>query len=100
MTTPRRTDIRRPAPEPLRTHDLPVVLIGTALWAVGLVAMFVRSDALAVADWAQWFWVCAAGIFLGAMGVRHVRRHERTLHAESSSSRDATVPPASPEGPR
>lgn len=59
---------RRPAPEPLETNDTLVVALGTAAWAVALVVLLI------VGDRERWAWVAAAGVFLGLVGLRHVRR--------------------------
>ncbi len=64
---------RRPDPEPLETNDVAAVTLGTSLWVIALVLLL----ALRVAGaWEHdsWIWVCAAGIFLGLIGVRKVRR--------------------------
>lgn len=76
------------------TPDLPVVLVGTGLWLVGLVVTFVRSDALSAPEWSRWFWVCAAGVFLGLVGVRTVRRRDRTQGDESTGSASTSEPKA------
>lgn len=67
---------RRPDPEPLETNDLAVVTLGTMAWVVALVTLFALRDALEPQTRTQWAWVCAAGIFLGLIGLRHVRRRQ------------------------
>ncbi len=65
---------RRPDPAPLETDDVAFVTAGTVVWAVALVATIVWRDALADRGHDSWAWVCLAGVFLGLLGVRKVRR--------------------------
>lgn len=51
-----------------------VVAVGTALWAIGLVLALVLHGRLADDGRGDWVWVAAAGVFLGLVGLRHVRR--------------------------
>jgi len=60
----------RPTPElPKRLTDLtPVVMIGTGVWGVALVVMFViqlSSDGGPT----TWLWTCLAGFVLGFLGL-------------------------------
>jgi hypothetical protein len=64
----------------LETADVAVVTAGTALWAVGLVLSLVFHDRLAEHGHGDWVWIMAAGLFLGLIGVRHVRRRRAALH--------------------
>lgn len=64
---------RHPSPPPLRPNALLTVVILTALWVVGLVALLIFGDLLAPADrW--WRWVCVAGIALGLIGIGYFAR--------------------------
>ncbi len=65
---------RRPAPEPLATSDVAAVAVGTALWALALVLTLVLHDRLDDDGRGDWAWVAAAGVFLGLIGLWHVRR--------------------------
>ncbi|MEZ0075207.1 DUF2530 domain-containing protein [Planotetraspora sp. GP83] len=64
---------RRPDPEPLKTNDTLTILVGTALWAVALVAVLVVRPA---STWPVWTWTCVAGIGLGLFGLLYVRRRD------------------------
>ena len=64
----------RPAPEPVETDDVRVVALGTGLWAIGLVVALVFREQLVEDGRGDWVWVLAAGVFLGLVGIRHVRR--------------------------
>lgn len=68
---------RRPAPEPLETNDALVVALGTAGWAVALVVLLI------VGDRDEWVLVAAAGVFLGLVGLRHVRRRAARKRSRS-----------------
>ncbi|MFD8496527.1 DUF2530 domain-containing protein [Amycolatopsis sp. NPDC059657] len=54
----------RPTPElPKRLTDLtPVVIVGTVIWTVALVVLFVSSEGV-------WVWTSFAGIVLGFIGL-------------------------------
>ena len=67
----------------METDDVRVVALGTALWLVALIATLVFHDRLAEHDNGDWVWVALAGVFLGFVGLRHVRRRRRALDAGS-----------------
>jgi hypothetical protein len=60
----------RPTPElPKRLTDLtPVVMIGTGVWGVALVVLFVIQLSSGGAP-TTWLWTCLAGFVLGFMGL-------------------------------
>lgn len=58
----------------METDDVAIVTLGTVLWAVGLAAALLLRDRLDEQGRDSWVWVAAAGLFLGLVGVRHVRR--------------------------
>ena len=72
---------RRPAPEPLATSDVAAVAVGTALWAIALVLTLVLHDRLADDGRGDWVWIAAAGVFLGLIGLWHVRRRAARLRS-------------------
>jgi hypothetical protein len=61
----------------METDDVRVVALGTGLWLVALAATLVFHDRLAEHDNGDWVWVALAGVFLGLVGLRHVRRRRR-----------------------
>ena len=63
---------RKPDPPPLETDDVRTVGVGTALWAVALVASLVLGESEAA-------WTCAAGLGLGGIGLTYVRRRASHL---------------------
>jgi hypothetical protein len=65
----------------LATSDTAAVAVGTALWAVALVLMVVLRDRLADDGRGDWVWVAAAGVFLGLVGLWHVRRRVARLRS-------------------
>lgn len=67
---------RRPDPEPLRTDDALVVRIGTAVWAVLLVAALLGHRRLSADGHGWWVWTPVVGILLGLYGLRYVRRRQ------------------------
>ena len=58
----------------MESDDVAVVTLGTVLWAVALVAALLLRDRLDERGNERWVWVAAAGIFLGLVGLRLVRR--------------------------
>lgn len=58
----------------METDDVAIVTLGTVLWALGLVAALVLRDRLEDQGRDSWVWVAAAGMFLGLVGLRQVRR--------------------------
>jgi hypothetical protein len=75
----------------METDDVLVVTVGTALWAVGLVLTLLLHDRLADDGNCDWVWIMAAGLFLGLVGIRHVRRRRAFLR------REAPAEPAAPD---
>ena len=84
---------RRPAPEPVESDVVTVVTVGTALWAAGLVVTLVLHDRLSEHGNGDWLWIMAAGLFLGLVGIRHVRRRRTALRAAQSDPSQADGPP-------
>jgi uncharacterized membrane protein YbhN (UPF0104 family) len=64
-----------PDPEPIETNDQATILIGTAAWAIALVALLIFPPAPAN-QW--WVWTCVAGITGGLFGLWFVRRFRRS----------------------
>ena len=70
-----------------------VVTVGTALWALGLVATLLLHDRLTEHGNGDWVWIMAAGLFLGLVGIRHVRRRRAALRAgQTDPSRTNAAP--------
>jgi hypothetical protein len=84
---------RRPAPEPVESDVVTVVTVGTALWAVGLVVTLVLHDRLSEHGNSDWVWIMSAGLFLGLVGIRHVRRRRTALRARQSEPSQADGAP-------
>lgn len=68
-----RRDHRLPDPAPLRAPTELILGVGTTFWAVGLLLV------LLVPSWHEgsrdgWPWICVAGVILGLVGLRYVRR--------------------------
>ncbi len=52
-----------------------IVLIGTGLWLIALIALLPFWDWLGRHDHRIWLWTCAAGVALGVIGSLLVRKH-------------------------
>ena len=76
---------RKPDPPPLRTDDVRTVKIGTALWAVGLVATAATRHAEAA-------WTCVAGLGLGFVGIAYTKRRAAAIARDEAGL-------TSPNGP-
>jgi hypothetical protein len=77
----------------MEADDVLVVTVGTALWAVGLVVTLVLHDRLSEHGNGDWVWIMAAGLFLGLVGIRHVRRRRTALRAAQTDPPQADGPP-------
>lgn len=79
-------------PAPLDVDAVPVVAVGTALWAVALGLCLVFRERLAN-DGRSWWWAaCAWGVALGLIGLRHVRRRRAAIvRAESAVTDDGVA---------
>ena len=76
---------RQPDPEPLETDDVRVVLVGTAAWAVALVALAVaRLAGAPVHGW--WLVMCAYGGGLGLLGVRYTQSRRAAIARNGAST--------------
>ena len=65
----------------MATSDVTTVAVGTALWAIALVLTVVLHDRLADDGRGDWVWIAAAGVFLGLIGLWHVRRRAARLRS-------------------
>jgi hypothetical protein len=70
----------------METDDVAVVTLGTVLWGVVLVLTLVLQDRLADDGRDSWTAIAAAGLFLGLLGVRYVRRRRAALRTGSDLS--------------
>ena len=73
----------------METDDVRIVALGTVLWLLALIATLVFHDRLAEQGNDDWVWIALAGVFLGFVGLRHVRRRRATRD-------DAHHPPPPP----
>jgi len=60
---------RRPDPEPAKTDDRKAMLVGLALWLVGLVVLLLFLGPLVAAGLTGWLWTCVIGLALGLLGL-------------------------------
>jgi MYXO-CTERM domain-containing protein len=71
--------------EPLDVDAVRTVQIGTALWAVALVATLIARDALEDQGRTWWIWTCAAGVVLGILGLLVTTRRRRRIATSRSA---------------
>jgi hypothetical protein len=77
----------------MESDDVLVVTVGTALWAIGLAVTLVLHDRLSEHGNGDWVWIMAAGLFLGLVGIRYVRRRRAALRAAPTDASQADEPP-------
>ena len=72
----------------LRESGVRPVILGMALWAVGLVVAVVTGGA-----WGNpWFWTCIVALVCGAVGIPWLRRRQaRLARAAGQSSEGASA---------
>lgn len=79
---------------------MPVVIIGTVLWAAALLLTVLLRDPLADRGYGDWVWVSLAGVGLGLLGIWHLRRRRGAQARREAQARPAAGdPPARPAGP-
>jgi hypothetical protein len=76
----------------METDDVAVVTVGTVLWGVVLVLTVLLRDRLADDGRDSWTAIAAAGLFLGLLGVRYVRRRRAAIRAGTHPSGDGDAP--------
>lgn len=75
MTDPPSTPQPLTTPTPVAVDSRRVVLIGTAIWALGFVILLPFYGWLGRHDHRIWLWTCLAGALLGLVGLVLVRKH-------------------------
>jgi len=76
---------RKPDPPPLRTDDVRTVLVGTALWAVALLALLPFWSRLEDAGRLWWVATCACGFGLGLVGLAYTRRRAAAIARDEAA---------------
>ena len=66
-------DVRQQPVEPLSVDTMRVILAGTVVWAIALVATL-AVPALHTGERSWWPWACVTGLALGAIGLVYVHR--------------------------
>jgi positive regulator of sigma E activity len=78
---PRRTPL-----EPVEADAVPVIAIGTIAWAAVLVVLLVlRLLGHRPGAHDDWVWIAVAGVGLGFLGIRTVRRRRTALRREAQT---------------
>ncbi|MEL4503778.1 DUF2530 domain-containing protein [Luteococcus sp. H138] len=80
MTEPRGNEHHHFVQAPIRPLDedgVTVAKIGTALWLVATLALWLRLDVLASNGQQWWLWVGVSGVLLGLVGIWWCSRRRR-----------------------
>ena len=72
MAAPQHPVKQQPV-EPLSVDTMRVILAGTLVWAIALVATL-AVPALHSGERSWWPWACVTGLVLGTIGLIYVRR--------------------------
>lgn len=85
MTEPDReppapADLERVDVAPLDVDGVRAVAVGTALWALALVALLPFTGSLREDGHLWWLGTCATGVVLGLAGLVYVVRRRAALH--------------------
>lgn len=67
--------------EPLDVDGVRAVAVGTALWAIALVACLVFTSRLRDDGHLWWIATCACGVVLGLAGLAYVIRRRAAINA-------------------
>jgi hypothetical protein len=84
---------RRPPPDPVDVDAVPIVWVGTLLWAAVFVGLLPFSGWLHRTGHLWWLWTALVGSLLGVWGLVYTRRRRAALR------RAATPGLASPPHP-
>lgn len=76
---------RRPAPEPLETDEVRVAVVGTSLFAVGLLLTVLLHGRLDDDGRGDWVWIMVCGVVLGLIGIRSLRRRRDALRRDAAT---------------
>lgn len=90
---PRRPRPVHPEPEPLEADEVKVAAVGTALFALTLLALLPFLDRLEAAGLDWLLWSCVTGIVLGLLGLVYTRRRrDRQARRDVLPEREARQP--------
>jgi len=73
--------------EPMDVDGVRTMTVGTAVWAVALVALLPFLGTLESEGRLWWVWTCLAGLGLGLIGIEYCRRRRKALHAQVGGRR-------------
>lgn len=70
--------------QPMDLDGVTTMSVGTAIWAIAAVVLFVMRDGTAEHD--TWLWTALAGCVLGIAGIVYCRRRRVALNAKRAQS--------------
>ena len=70
---------------PLDVDGVRTVAIGTLVWALAFVVLFVQRGRLEAEGLGWWLETCLAGVGLGLWGVQYCRRRREALRSAAQS---------------
>jgi hypothetical protein len=78
----------RPAPEPVQSDEVRVILVGTVVFALGLVVTLVAHGRLEDDGHGDWVWIMLCGVALGVLGTWVVSRRRDALRRAAGQPAD------------
>ena len=79
----------REVPPPLEGNDRQIAAIGTVVWAVALIVVFLlRGQLPHCSHW--WIWTCVTGVGLGLFGVVYIPYLQRSRARASKRRADSS----------
>lgn len=85
---------------PLDVDGVRTTQVGTALWALALLALLPFWSLLAEAGRLWWIWTCTAGLGMGLIGIEYTRRRRDRPHTATQDTPRTAPTKRPPRGGR
>ena len=68
-----------PELKPLEVNGITAVTLGTIIWLIALVVLFLARNWLDANSRTHWIWIAASGVVLGLLGYRYTTNRVKRL---------------------